>query len=187
VAIDEKPIIEKVLAGDSQAFRPLVDENSRLVFTAVVKIVRDREVAQDIAQDVFLQAYRSLAKFRGESAFSTWLTRIAVNKALDYCRRRKARPQVEELPDFLPGEDGQNPETEVLKREEIWRMREEIKLLPEIYRNVLYKFYFRQLSYTEIAGQEDVSVKTVESRLYRARSKLRESMLGGEGENVSAP
>lgn len=185
MTIDELIAIKKVLAGDKQAFRPLVEANKRLVFTSVAKIVRDSDVAQDIAQEAFLQAYRSLANFRAESAFSTWLARIAINKALDYCRRHRALPLGGEISDTMPC-NGPGPESEVLAKEEVWLMREQLHALPAIYRRVIYQYYFQELSYREIAEGEGVTVKTVESRLYRAKAVLRKSMAGGEG-NVSAP
>jgi len=185
VTIDELIAIKKVLAGDKQAFRPLVEAYSRLVYTSVVKIVRDPDTAQDIAQETFLQAFRSLASFRSESAFSTWLVRIAVNKALDHCRRLKVLPRTEELHDYIC-QDGPSPETEVLRQENIWQMREQIQRLPGIYRKVIFDYYFQESTYREIAQREGISVKTVESRLYRAKAMLKESMAGGEG-NVSAP
>lgn len=185
MTIDDNIAIEKVLAGDKQAFRPLVEAYSRLVYTSVIRVVRDDDVAQDIAQDAFLQAYRSLASFRSESTFSTWLVRIAINKALDHCRHQRTKPQGEDIPYTLPC-DGPGPESQVLAKEEVWLMREQIHALPAIHRRVIYQYYFQELSYKEIAEREGVSVKTVESRLYRARAMLRKSMAGGEG-NVSAP
>lgn len=180
--IDEFTAIKKVLGGDKQAFRPLVEANSRLVFTAVLRIVRDEGAAEDIAQDAFLQAYRSLASFRGEAAFSTWLARIAVNKALDYCR---VQARLAELPADLPA-FGLGPEGSILAKEEVWQLRDQVRALPPLYRRTISQFYYRGLSYQEIALAEGVSVKTVESRLYRAKEMLRKSIGGGEG-NVLAP
>lgn len=185
--IDDMIAIDKVLSGDRQAFRPLVETYSRLVFAAVHRIVRDSEAAEDIAQEAFLQAYRSLRDFRRESSFSTWLVRIAVNKALDYCRQQKAVPYTQELQEHSIPDCEENPETSVLRQEMLWQMREKVQGLPAIYRKVIYEYYFNQLPYKEIAAREGISVKTVESRLYRAKALLKESVIGGEGENVSHP
>lgn len=188
MTIDEIQAINKVLSGDKQAFQPLVERYSRLVFTSALKIVRDRDIAEDIAQEAFLQAFRSLASFRGDAAFSTWLVRIAVNKALDYCRKMKDRDGAEDLGDYPLAHDcGNSPEDLALRKEEIWQMREQVRGLPVLYRKVVYAYYIQQLSYREIAEREGISIKTVESRLYRARAMLRESVTGGEGENVSTP
>lgn len=183
MVIDELTAIKKVLAGDRQAFCPLVEANSRLVYTAVVRIVQDPVAAEDIAQDAYLQAFRSLADFRGEAAFSTWLMRIAVNKALDYCRSQRARAPAAELTDSLP-DGNESPEQQMLVREEIWSLREKIQDLPPVYRRTIHQYYFHELTYRQIAQADGVTVRTVESRLYRARALLRESVLGGEG-NVS--
>lgn len=183
--IDELTAIERVLAGDRQAFRHLVEANSPRVYTAVLRIVRDSGAAEEIAQDAFLQAYRSLATFRREAVFTTWLLRIAINKALDYCRSQGSRPPVDRDPadiaSCLP-----SPETQVLVKEEIWQLREQVQALPPVYRRVIHQYYFRELSYKQIAQAEGVTEKTVESRLYRAKALLRKSLEGGEG-NVSAP
>lgn len=185
VVIDELAIINKVLAGEGRAFQPLVETYSPLVFTAVAKIVGDRTVAEDIAQEAFLQAYRSLASFRGEATFSTWLTRIAVNKAIDYCRRQRSQPKLEPIPATQAScEPG--PELELMAKENAWQLREQIQGLPAIYRRAIMQYYFLDLSYREIAESEGISIKTVESRLYRARTILRENIEGGDG-NVSAP
>jgi RNA polymerase sigma-70 factor (ECF subfamily) len=185
VAIDELKLIDGVLAGDVQAFRPLVESYNRLVFTSVVNILRDSIAAEDIAQEAFLQAFLSLDEFRRESSFSTWLVRIAVNKALDYLRREKARPPVVGLTDAIPS-NAPTPENVLLEEEFIWQLREEVQQLPPIYRKVVYDFYFNKLSHREIAAKEGISEKTVESRLYRARGMLRQMRTGGEGD-VSTP
>lgn len=186
VGIDEHMLIEAVLAGDEQAFRPLVESCSSLVYTAILKILRDPNTAEDIAQEAFLQAFLSLNKFRRESSFSTWLVRIAVNKALDHLRREKRRPPSLELIDAMPDGNAPNPETMLLEEELIWQLREEVQQLPAIYRKAINEYYFNRLSYREIAAKEGISEKTVESRLYRAKNMLRENRAGGEGD-VSAP
>ena len=166
VIIDELAAINRVLAGDKQAFRPLVEAYSRLVFTSVVKIVRDSEAAQDIAQEAFLQAYRSLANFRSESAFSTWLVRIAINKALDYCRRQRRLPRMEEIPEGLPG-DGCGPEGQVLAQEEV----SDAKTDPGFARYLSpghHQYYFR--SVLPKLPRTRHHRKAVESRLYRAKA-----------------
>lgn len=185
MAIDEEKIIDGVLAGDVQAFRPLVESYNRLVFTSVVNILRDPIAAEDIAQEAFLQAFLSLDKFRRQSSFSTWLVRIAVNKALDFLRREKARPQAVGLTDAIPS-NAPTPENVLLVEESLWQLREEVQQLPPIYRKVVYDFYFNKLSHREIAAKEGISEKTVESRLYRARGMLRQKRTGGEGD-VFAP
>jgi RNA polymerase sigma-70 factor (ECF subfamily) len=121
-----------------------------------------------------------------ESSFSTWLVRIAVNKALDHLRKEKARPPSQELMDALLDENAPNPETMLLEEELIWQLREEVQQLPAIYRKAINEYYFNRLSYREIAAKEGISEKTVESRLYRAKNMLRENRAGGEGD-VSAP
>lgn len=163
----------------------MVEAHAPLVFTAVLKIVADKTVAEDIAQEAFLQAYQSRTSFRGESAFATWLTRIAINKAIDYCRWQRSQP----LPEVIPTNQASHepcPLLELIAKEDAWQLREQIQTLPPLYRRTINQYYFLDLSYQEIAKEEGISVKTVESRLYRARTLLRKTIEGGEG-NVSAP
>jgi RNA polymerase sigma-70 factor (ECF subfamily) len=185
--IREHKLVEEIIQGNSQAFQPLIERYSRLVYTSVLKIVRAPDIAEDIAQEAFFQAFRSLASFRGESAFSTWLVRIAVNKALDYCRRQKALLETEEMPANIADDGGGNPEAVFLKKEEMWRLREQVLNLPPIYRRAIYDYYFNELTYKDIAAREGVSVRAIESRIYRAKAILRNHSLGGEGEDVPAP
>lgn len=185
VVIDELAAINSVLAGDSQAFQPLVECYAPLVFTAVVKIVGEKTAAEDIAQEAFFQAYRGLASFRRESSFATWLTRIAINKALDYRRQRRDQPVPNAV---LVGQASESPgpQLELLAKEDAWRLRQSIRALPSIYRRAVEQYYFLERSYQEIAEAEGISKKTVESRLYRAKTMLRRNLEGGDG-NVSAP
>lgn len=186
---DERELIMRVTKGQKEAFPPLVEKYSNLVYTAALKIVRDPFAAEDIAQEAFLQAYRSLGSFRHDSSFSTWLTRIVVNKSLDHCRRTKGIPCPQD-PDILsvhkthPG-SGQDPETIFLEKENKATLREKVLNLPGIYRRVIYEHYFNQRTYKEIARTEKVSVKTVESRIYRGKALLRAAPGGGaEGDEM---
>jgi RNA polymerase sigma factor (sigma-70 family) len=189
VGIDEQELIKRVAEGQKDAFPPLVEKYSRLAYTAALRIVRDPFMAEDIAQESFLQAYRSLGSFRQESSFSTWLTRIVVNKSLDHCRRTRHLPSPHDprvLSNNKAGPDsGPDPEAVFLEKEKKATLREKVMGLPGIYRRVIYQHYFNQQSYKEIALREGVSVKTIESRLYRGKALLRTTAGGGvEGDEM---
>lgn len=183
--MEDSRLIKQVLAGNRQAFAPLVEKYGSLVYTSALKIVRDSSSAQDVAQEALWQAYRSLGDYRGEAAFTTWLTRIAINKALDHCRRANPLQEKsrEDSADFWsPG-----PEEAVIRGEQLGQLREKVEGLPNIYRQVIFDHYYSQLTYQEIAVRNNVSVKTVESRIYRAKLMLKTLMTGGgPGEQVSS-
>ncbi|MBI4733270.1 MAG: sigma-70 family RNA polymerase sigma factor, partial [Rubrobacteridae bacterium] len=137
------------------------------------------DTAEDLAQDVFMKAYRSLSSFRGESKFSTWLVRIATNKALDYCRKlSRHAPLVSIENDTEANDSGArcssadltgHPELAYLDKERSDELKKRIDDLPDIYKKVLYQSAVDEMSCSEIAKTEGVPVKTIVSRLYRGR------------------
>jgi RNA polymerase sigma-70 factor (ECF subfamily) len=134
--------------------------------------------AEDIAQEAFLRAFRGLDSFKGEAQFSTWLYRISWNLCADWSRRharlrKKTRP-IEDAED-LPDERGQ-VEKRLLDEEDRVRVRDAVQGLDERYREPVVLLYFQKLSYEQIAAVMDIPLKTVETRLYRARGMLREML-----------
>lgn len=183
VGIDEQELLKRAAKGQKDAFPPLVEKYGCLVYSAALKIVRDPFIAEDIAQEAFLQAYRSLGSFRHESSFSTWLTRIVVNKSLDHCRKARHMPAPYDpgklLNHKICTDQRLDPEAVFLEMEKKATLREKVRNLPGIYRRVICQHYFNQQSYKEIALREGVSVKTIESRIYRGKALLRTTAGGG--------
>jgi RNA polymerase sigma factor (sigma-70 family) len=187
--IEDRELIKKVKNGDKEAFQPLVQKYGSLVYTAALKIVGDPGAAEDIAQETFWQAYRSLASFQFNSSFSTWLFRIGVNKALDYRRQQKRKPpclEMNHIYENLPS-NYQDPEYAFLVKESESILKSQIMDLPDIYRRVIYEHYCNQRSYKEIALIEGVSVKTIESRIYRAKVTLKKMAEGGAESGKKMP
>jgi len=176
IAIDDRSMVKAVLAGEREIYRRLVEKYQGMVFAAISRITGPRPEVEDLAQETFLQAYRSLNCFRGEARFSTWLLRIAINKAIDFQRRR--REEYKRLEGyarqlaFSPA-PGDVPEEVVLARERQERLHGYLSLLPHHYRHVLKRHYLDGFSYREISHEAGVPVKTIESRIYRARKILR--------------
>lgn len=171
--LDEQ-LIEKILAGNDHAFRILVEKYRHVVYLATYGVLRNEKDAEDATQEVFLKIYTSLSQY-GNQGFKTWVTRIAVNHAIDIKRkqvRRQEHLQVEyEERDHAPKLD--SVEKEVIVREKEHLLRQRLDELPKNYRTVVEAFYFHDKSYQEIAEEQQTSVKNVEVRLYRARQWMK--------------
>ena len=176
---DDRQAVEACRNGDTQAFDRLVERYQRDVYRLCYRYVNNHFDASDMAQEVFLRAYKALAKFRGDSAFSTWLYRIAVNTCLNF--RSSRRVTGEELSEALT--DGQRGALEQIEREEkAQRVREAIRHLPEKQRATLILRMYHDLSMEEIAGVMGSSVGTVKANLFHALGKLRKRLGAGSEE-----
>jgi len=170
---------EAVLAcqrGEREAFDRLVERYQRDVYRLCYRYVNNHDDANDMAQEVFLKAYRALGRFRGESAFSTWLYRIAVNTCLSFrsSRRPEAEEVAEALPDASPGALAQ------VEREETSRIvRDAVRRLPEKQRATLILKVYHDLSHEEVATILGSTVGTVKANLFHALGNLRR-LLGVE-------
>jgi RNA polymerase sigma factor (sigma-70 family) len=181
--IQEKQLLARVLKGEKAAFQPLVIKYSKLVYTTALKIVRDPAAAEDISQEAFWQAFRSLSSFRFQASFSTWLVRITVNKSLDYCRQEKRHRLLRDGQELYTRNsipEDLDPQEAVIKLEEQSELYRKIENLPDIYRRAILEHYIKRKTYREMAGKEKVSVKTIESRIYRAKAMLKKVEPGGE-------
>ncbi|MDD3269871.1 MAG: sigma-70 family RNA polymerase sigma factor [Syntrophomonadaceae bacterium] len=168
--------IENFLAKDPQAFEELINRYKAYVFAIILRLVNDPDDAQDIAQEVFLQLYRSLSEQHPDH-LQAWIGRIAVNKAIDW-KRKRARQLELATGDVdrqaAPAELDLSPEQMLLKQERESHVKDLCRSLPPRYSRVIIKYHFENKSYQQIARDEGISLKTVESRLYRARKILRE-------------
>lgn len=169
--------------GDLTAYEALVQRYQHKVFNLASKMVNNREDALDIAQEIFMQIYIALPGFRGESVFSTWVYRVASNKCLDFLRKKKVekeKPVTSFEENVLFGDSRDSLEELVIRREESQRVREALDSLPRHYRIVLILHHYQQLRYKEIAEVLNQPVKTVATRLYRAKLILKKKLIGGE-------
>jgi len=185
---EELEIIQKVLAGDKDAFEPLVTENQKNVYNLALRMTGSEEDALDISQDVFIKAYGSLGSFRGDSRFSVWLYRMTYNTCVDRSRSSRRRPTVSlavtdedgELTDMEISDLRFSPETE-LERAELRRAIDRaVASLSEEHRQVFLMRESSDMSYERIAEVLSVSEGTVKSRLARARKQLAK-ILSAEG------
>jgi RNA polymerase sigma-70 factor (ECF subfamily) len=171
--VDDRDAVEACQRGEREAFDGLVERYQRDVYRLCFRYVNDPQDANDIAQEVFLKAYRAIGRFRGDSAFSTWLYRIAVNTCLNF--RSSRRPQAEELKDSLP--DGHAPVLDTMVEDErARRVREAVTRLPEKQRATLILKVYHDLTHEEVAAVVGSSVGTVKANLFHALGNLRKML-----------
>lgn len=167
-------LIEKIKNGNDHAFRLLVEKYRNTIFHTVYGVLRNEKDAEDATQEVFMKIYTSLPQYE-KQGFKTWITRIAVNHAIDIKRkqvRRKEDQQVEyEEGGHTPVTD--NVEQLILQKEKRQLLREKLQELPDNYREVVEEFYIHDRTYKEIAEKQQARVKTIEVKLYRARQWMK--------------
>jgi RNA polymerase sigma-70 factor (ECF subfamily) len=173
---EDRDLVDRARAGETGAFETLVRRYQGWVFTLALRMVGDRAEAEDLAQDVFLKAYRGLRGFKGASRFSTWLYAIASHHCLNHLKARGRRgglrddppALVDRLPDGAPRADA------LLERADLVRIvQAEMAHLTEEHRMVLILRDIQGLSYEEIARTLGVELGTVRSRLHRARMEMK--------------
>lgn len=156
--------------GEREAFDGLVERYQRDVYRLCYRYVNNHHDASDLAQDAFLKAYKAIGRFRGDSAFSTWLYRIAVNTCLNFRAARK--PEARELPDELPAL-APRADDALAREERSHRVREAVTRLPEKQRATLILKVYQDLSHEEVAQILGTTVGTVKANLFHAMANLR--------------
>lgn len=182
--IDDQHYISLVIKGDTNAFAVLVDEYKHMVFTLAVKMVKNREEAEEVAQDTFLKAYRSLARYNGDAKFSTWLYKIAYNSCLDRIRKNNRNQHTVAIDDHtglqLTSLDNILGSIEENERKQI--IQDCLNLLPGEDSFLLTLYYFEEQPVKEIAKIMNINANHVKIKLYRSRKRLT-TVLKGKLEN----
>jgi RNA polymerase sigma-70 factor, ECF subfamily len=173
----ERELVRACQAGDRAAFDRLVERHQRDVYRLCYRYLDNHEDANDLAQETFLRAWRSLGRFRGESAFSTWLYRIAVNACLN--QRAARQPPTRELDERL-ADPGAGAQVGVEKADEARRVRAAVARLPEKQRATLILKVYQDLTHEEVAGVLGATVGTVKSNLFHALANLRRLLAAGD-------
>jgi len=171
-ALDDAGLVAACLEGHRHAFDLIVERHRRTVYQVCYRFVGNHEDASDLAQDVFVRAYRGLPRFKGQSALGTWLYRIAVNVALN---RMSAKKMPTEPLDARPHIDDRalDPAVEILRSEEGERVRAAIARLPERQRATVILRVYHELSHQEIAGVLGSSVGAVKANFFHALGNLK--------------
>jgi RNA polymerase sigma-70 factor (ECF subfamily) len=189
-AIDNLAFIDKLRAGDAEAFGTLVDRYSADIFALLYRLTDSPDEATDLTQDTFLKALRSIGKFRGDSGLKTWLFRIAINESRNrfrwWKRRRRdvtfsldATVGESETPlSALMPDEGPTPEEVTLRREREYAITVALGELKPVFREAVVLYDVEGLSYEETAGVIGVGLGTVKSRISRGREELRKRLSG---------
>ena len=163
--------VRRVLEGDVSAFENIVRRWQSALVNLAFRICRDPQVAEELAQDAFLQIYRQLAKFRGEAAFSTWVFAVSLNLFRSSMRRRKL--PMESLDTLTGLAGGQIPHLRIEQQEREDLIRRAVAALPQRYRDAVIIYYFREMNLTETAAILGVAEGTAKAWLHRGRELLR--------------
>ncbi|MFC1733046.1 RNA polymerase sigma factor [candidate division KSB1 bacterium] len=178
---DDAAIVRKALNGNQDAFTQLLKKYRGAIYSLVLKMVKNKEEADDLVQETFIKAFGALSSFNAEFAFSTWLFKIASNNCIDYLRKK--RLQTLSLDKPVESKDGQvtkefadpivNPEMQLIQTEKSSIIDVAIESLPKKYRIVIVMRHKEEKSYEEIAKILCIPLGTVKARIFRAREKLK--------------
>jgi RNA polymerase sigma-70 factor (ECF subfamily) len=186
----DSQLVRRVQKGDKRAFDLLVVKYQHKILGLVSRFVKDRSEVEDVTQEAFIKAYRALPRFRGDSAFYTWLYRIAINTAKNYLVAQGRRPpgtdidasEAENIGKAAFLQDNDTPENNLFRDELQATVERAINALPEDLKTAVTLREYDGLSYEEIAQIMDCPVGTVRSRIFRAREaidKLIDPLIGG--------
>lgn len=179
----DEELVERAKQGNRRAFQVLVDRHKRMVFNLAWRMLRNREDAEDAAQEAFLRAFRSMGTFRGQAKFSSWLYQITVNVCLTSVESAYAKRTFVELEDetdsthFDLTDGDMSPEDIVTRKDFGERIRTLVGTLPPMYRAAVTLYYLEERSYREVGKILKLPMGTVKTHLHRAKELLRKSIL----------
>lgn len=172
-SIDDKILINQILAGNHLLFEKLVDRYKAYAFTIALNVLKNREDAEEVAHDSFLKAYKNLSSFNHQSKFSTWLYRIVFNTSITHQRKKKIKGESLQSIEYSYGEKTKSQlETDDQKH----YISEGLNRLNETDRVIITLFYLKELSVEEIAEVTNIQTNTLKVKLHRARKRLAREM-----------
>ncbi len=172
--ISDQHYIDKILQGETNAFAVLVDRYKDMIFTLALKMVKNREEAEEVAQDTFIKIYSSLSKFKGDSKFSTWIYKIAYNTCLDRLKKNKKEDLNISIDEFSAHliKTMDNALSALEDKERKQTIQNCLNLLPGDENFLLTLFYFEDQSLEEIGKIMSITANNVKVKLFRSRQKL---------------
>lgn len=180
--MDENKLVKKAVNGDNSAFEALMEEHMGIIYNIALRMAANQDDAEDMTQEIMIKIFRSLGSFKGNSKFSTWIYRVAVNTCLDELKKKKNKKHLS-LDAEISGDDGESqieikddsPSPEKLAEQNELRdmVASAVKLLSDEHRAVIVLRDIRGMSYSEIAEILGCSDGTVKSRISRARAQLK--------------
>lgn len=174
----DKQLVHKALSGDAQAFGIIIRDTEKLVGQIVCRMVSNVEDRKDLAQEIYLKAYRNLAVFKHASKLSTWIAQISYNTCMDYLRKKKLL-----YPGELADRPGNGLADDVVHRKELAGILQSgMDKLQPVFRTMITLYHQEELSYEEIGEITGMPPGTVKSYLFRARKALKEQLAGYYGE-----
>jgi len=184
--MDESQLITGIQQGDRNAFRVLVEKHQQMVVNTCFGIVHSRADAEDLAQDVFLEIFRTAENFRGEAKLSTWLYRIATNRSLNFIRNKKRKGFFQSLEETFSGGKNRNqeithsradqPDRAITDQQRSELLHRAIDQLPEKQRVAFTLNKYEELPYQQIAEIMEISLASVESLIHRAKKSLQNQL-----------
>ncbi len=175
---EEALLVASILNGNTAEYAKLVDQYKDLVYTLAIRMLKNREEAEEVSQDVFIKIYKSLASFKGDSKLSTWVYRVTYNCCLDQIKKNKKH--LNDVPideyNYNKIDTIDNALEGLIKEEKQQLIRSCVNKLPEESSAIITLFYFDELSLDEISGITGIESNTVKVKLFRARKKLAKIM-----------
>jgi RNA polymerase sigma-70 factor (ECF subfamily) len=184
--VSELKFIEKLKKGDEPTFKKLVESNQNMVVNTCIGFVHNIEDAEDIAQEVFIEAFHSVHKFRANAKLSTWLYRIAVNRSLNFIRDNKKNKWFQSFEDIIRAKNSElekittnpteNPERIIENKQRANLLHEAVNSLSENQRVAFTLSKYEDLTYQEISEVMELSISSIESLLHRAKKNLQKKL-----------
>ena len=166
------------IEGDNNAFSELLTRYKNLVYSVALRMVSDKDEADDLAQEIFIKLYRNLEKYQPEYRFSTWTMKVATNHVIDHRRKKRQETvSIDEMGDSLAADAVASPEAAYIAKEQTEMLRGLIDDLPEMYKVPIVLYHQQGLSYSEISEITGEPLSKVKNRIFRGRKMMKESLV----------
>ena len=170
--ISEQELIKRAQNGELSAFEELVKKYQKMILGHTLRILKDMEKAKDATQEAFVKAYENIKKFKLGKSFKPWIYKIATNVSYDMIKKDSKVSRME----YEPAEESESFLDRLIHKEQLAILMQAVKGLPEKYRSAINGYYFKELSYKDLALEMNIPINTVKTRLRRGKKLLREEL-----------